>query len=148
MVVDEINIEKILPQSAPFIMIDRVVAYEKGQSLTAIKNLSMNDWFFENAHQDCDFFPETLMIEAAAQTAIVFASLNNGLIASAGSLIVLGKIKAEFFNQAVIGNQVMLSTSSHKVLKDSGFIDIDVDCENINLAKSNILYSVQQRASA
>lgn len=91
------QIAQILPQSYPFLMIDRVVAFQKGESLTAIKNITGNEWMFGSsveppganparrvegqcrppAEQESpwgitNIFPETLLIEAAAQAAILF----------------------------------------------------------------------------
>ena len=66
------QIAKILPQSYPFLMIDRVVDFKKGESLTAIKNITGNEWFFDDQSCKTGVFPETLLIEAAAQAAILF----------------------------------------------------------------------------
>lgn len=63
------QIVQILPQSYPFLMIDRVVDFRKGESLTAIKNITGNEWFFDDQSCRSEVFPETLLIEAAAQAA-------------------------------------------------------------------------------
>ena len=66
------QIAQILPQSYPFLMIDRVVDFKKGESLTAVKNITGNQWVFEGQPCQTGVFPETLLIEAAAQAAILF----------------------------------------------------------------------------
>ncbi len=69
------DLKQILPQAYPFLMIDRVEEYIEGKSLIAIKNITADEWFFQN-HEDplntTQHFPETLLIEAAAQAALVF----------------------------------------------------------------------------
>lgn len=85
MQLDSYQIAKILPQSYPFLMIDRVVDFRKGESLTAIKNITGNEWLFEGQCRPpaakespwgtTNAFPETLLIEAAAQAAILFYRL-------------------------------------------------------------------------
>ena len=62
------ELRKILPQAHPFMMIDRVVDIKKGKSLTAIKNITANEWPFLS---NLNHFPETLLIEAATQAALV-----------------------------------------------------------------------------
>ncbi len=73
------DLKRILPQAYPFLMLDRVVEYTEGQSLIAIKNITANEWFFQEAEDDPNetkHFPETLLIEAAAQAALVFDGRN------------------------------------------------------------------------
>ncbi len=81
------QIAAILPQSYPFLMIDRVVDFQKGESLTAIKNITGNEWMWEgqcrppagaeSPWDTTNVFPETLLIEAAAQAAILFMPPNS-----------------------------------------------------------------------
>ena len=76
---DHNALKQIIPQAYPFLMLDRVVEYTAGQSLTAIKNITADEWFFQESQDDqnnTNHFPETLLIEAAAQAALVFLSLN------------------------------------------------------------------------
>ncbi len=72
---DDKVIKDILPQSYPFIMIDRIVEFKKGESLTAIKNITGNEWIYEGQNVKNNIFPETLLIEAAAQAALVLYGL-------------------------------------------------------------------------
>lgn len=75
---DHNALKQILPQAHPFLMLDRVLEYTKGQSLIAIKNITANEWFFQEAEDDpneIQYFPETLLIEAAAQAALVLCNL-------------------------------------------------------------------------
>ena len=68
------DLKHILPQAYPFLMIDRAEQYIEGKSLTAVKNITADEWFFQNdeAHfHPTKHFPETLLIEAAAQAALV-----------------------------------------------------------------------------
>jgi len=70
------ELRAILPQSYPFLMIDRVIDIKKGESLTAIKNITANEWFFEGKDQGSSVLPETLIIEAAVQAALVLYHVN------------------------------------------------------------------------
>ena len=70
--IDELNILQIMelmPHRAPFIMIDKVVDITPCQSGTGIKNVSINEPFFQGHFPDNPIMPGVLQIEAMAQTA-------------------------------------------------------------------------------
>lgn len=147
MLLENINIEKILPQGHPFIMIDRVIDFKKGESLTAVKNVTANEWFFEHGPEQMPYLPESLIIEAAAQAGVLFARLSSVGTASEDYLFVLGRIKAEIEGRAGIGDQILLKTSSFKMLKDNGFIDVDILLVDKPIARVNIFYSLMGRTA-
>ena len=80
--IDYQTIREILPQAYPFVMIDRIIDFKKGESLTAIKNITGNEWVYDAEHESNPVFPETLLIEAAAQAALVliFKCLDRGIL--------------------------------------------------------------------
>lgn len=69
--IDEII--RLLPHRYPFLMIDRVLSYEKGESLRAIKNVSINEPFFQGHFPDKPIFPGVLILEAMAQATGILA---------------------------------------------------------------------------
>lgn len=66
------QLKMILPQAYPFLLIDHVESYRPGESLVAIKNITANEWPFSQSPKRLEHYPETLLIEAAAQAALVF----------------------------------------------------------------------------
>ena len=68
------DIMKLLPHRYPFLLIDRVVAFEKDKSLVAIKNVTMNEPQFTGHFPDKPVMPGVLIIEAMAQAACILAS--------------------------------------------------------------------------
>lgn len=56
-----------LPHRYPFLLIDRVVDYTPGETLTAIKNVTVNEPFFPGHFPHRPVFPGVLMLEALAQ---------------------------------------------------------------------------------
>lgn len=67
-----INIERIMemiPHRYPFLLIDKVIDVEKGVSATGVKNVTMNEPFFQGHFPGKPVMPGVLMIEAMAQTA-------------------------------------------------------------------------------
>ena len=138
------QIAAILPQSYPFLMIDRVVDFKKGESLTAVKNITGNEWVFEGQPCQTGVFPETLLIEAAAQAAILFYRLNDGGEQILSSRIFLGQVKAEFARPARIGDQLALRTLSGKMLKTGGYMDVLASVKDEKIADVQIFYSLRR----
>ena len=68
---DNNQLKKILPHAYPFVLLDRVERYIPGQSLVAIKKITANEWQFLESPERLEHYPETLLIEAAAQAALV-----------------------------------------------------------------------------
>lgn len=136
------QIAEILPQAYPFIMIDRVVEFKKGESLTAIKNITGTEWIFEGQARQSGVFPETLLIEAAAQATIVFCRLSKEGEGASDMKVLLGRVRAEFFNPVRVGDQVTLKTLSGKMLGTSGYMDVGVSVSAERIADIQIMYSI------
>ncbi|HXZ00885.1 MAG TPA: 3-hydroxyacyl-ACP dehydratase FabZ [Stellaceae bacterium] len=70
----EVDIQRILqmiPHRYPFLLIDRVVNVISGESAVGIKNVSINESYFQGHFPEHPVMPGVLMIEAMAQTAAV-----------------------------------------------------------------------------
>lgn len=66
----ELNVQEImsiLPHRFPFLMIDRIVEIERKKRIVAIKNVTMNEPFFQGHFPDIPVMPGVLMVEAIAQ---------------------------------------------------------------------------------
>ena len=61
----------LLPHRFPFLLIDRVVEFERGKRLVAIKNVTMNEPFFQGHFPDYPIMPGVLVIEAMAQAGAI-----------------------------------------------------------------------------
>jgi 3-hydroxyacyl-[acyl-carrier-protein] dehydratase len=67
--IDINKIMKLLPHRYPFLLVDRVLEFVPRQSITAIKNVTINEPFFQGHFPDFPVMPGVLIIEALAQTA-------------------------------------------------------------------------------
>lgn len=67
------KILKQLPHRYPFLLVDRVLALDKGKSIKALKNVSINEPFFEGHFPHRPVMPGVLMLESLAQAAALLA---------------------------------------------------------------------------
>ncbi len=67
------QILKKLPHRYPFLMVDRVLEIERGQRIKALKNVSINEPFFQGHFPYRPVMPGVLMLEAMAQAAALLA---------------------------------------------------------------------------
>ncbi len=72
-VLDIHKILKKLPHRYPFLLVDRVLALEKGKSIQALKNVTINEPFFVGHFPHRPVMPGVLMLEALAQTAALLS---------------------------------------------------------------------------
>ena len=106
-----INVEGImrfLPHRFPFLMVDRIIEMdtEKG-TIVGLKNVSVNEWFFQGHFPEQKVMPGVLLIEALAQTGGVL--LMNQLEDPENKFLVFMTIdKAKFRKPVVPGDQVRL----------------------------------------
>jgi 3-hydroxyacyl-[acyl-carrier-protein] dehydratase len=70
--IDVMGIMEAIPHRFPFLLIDRVVELKRGESAVGIKNVSINEPFFQGHFPRQPVMPGVLIVEAMAQTAGVF----------------------------------------------------------------------------
>ncbi len=73
MTMDIHKILKKLPHRYPFLLVDRVLSIEKGKSIRALKNVTINEPFFEGHFPHRPVMPGVLMLEALAQAAALLS---------------------------------------------------------------------------
>ena len=67
MIMDIAAIREQLPHRYPFLLVDRVIDLELGESIHAYKNLSINEPYFDGHFPEQPVFPGVLLVEAMAQ---------------------------------------------------------------------------------
>jgi 3-hydroxyacyl-[acyl-carrier-protein] dehydratase len=104
------NIQEImgyLPHRYPFLLIDRVLQFVPEKSLLGIKNVTINEPFFEGHFPTKAVMPGVLIVEALAQAAGILAYKSTGT--SSDALFYLGAIEnARFKKMVVPGDQLHL----------------------------------------
>ena len=113
------EIMKIIPQRAPFLMIDRVESFEPGKNCIAYKNVCINEPHFQGHFPGQPIMPGVLIVEALAQAgavAILSKEENKGKNALFG-----GVDKFKFKKQIVPGDVLRLEV---KIIKEKGPVGV------------------------
>lgn len=114
-----------LPHRYPFLLLDRVVEFEAGKSLTALKNVTFNEPFFQGHFPDHPIMPGVMILEALAQACGMLAKLSRPEEFKDGQLFYLAKVdKARFRRLVVPGDQLFLEVIEKRVLKRMGFYSV------------------------
>lgn len=110
------EIQNLLPHRYPFLLVDRVLEVEKHKKLVAIKNVSVNEPFFQGHFPQKPVMPGVLILEALAQATglLAFSSVEKG--AERNSLYYLvGIDKARFKRPVEPGDQLRLAVETTRV---------------------------------
>jgi 3-hydroxyacyl-[acyl-carrier-protein] dehydratase len=102
------EIQALLPHRYPFLMIDRVTDYEEGQTLTAYKNVSVNEPLFTGHFPKMPIFPGVMILEAMAQATGLLAFKSFGAPAENELYYFASIDKAKFRKPVVPGDQLVL----------------------------------------
>lgn len=106
------EILKKLPHRYPFLLVDRVLELEKGKCIKALKNVSMNEQFFQGHFPNRPVMPGVLMIEALAQAAAILSFETLGSVPDDKSVYYFGGIDAARFKRPVEpGDQLILEAT-------------------------------------
>ncbi|MFL1780929.1 3-hydroxyacyl-ACP dehydratase FabZ [Candidatus Hepatincolaceae symbiont of Richtersius coronifer] len=73
------GIKKLIPHRYPFLLVDKIVAFRKDEYVESIKNVTINEEFFQGHFPNFPIMPGVLIVEALAQTSAIFYLLNLGL---------------------------------------------------------------------
>ena len=98
---DILAIKSLLPHRYPLLLVDRVLDWEANKSITAIKNVTVNEEFFQGHFPHKPVMPGVLMIEALAQTAALLSFLTMGVKPDENSVVYLVGIENTRFKRPV-----------------------------------------------
>ena len=118
------QIQELLPHRYPFLLVDRVIELEPGKRVVAIKNVSINEPFFQGHFPKHPVMPGVLVIEAMAQAAGTLIRLSTKNDPESNPLFYLVKIdKARFSAKVVPGDQLRLEVRLKRLLRGMGLFE-------------------------
>jgi len=142
--IESADIMKLLPHRYPFLLIDRVMSYtmEPEKTLTAIKNVSINEPFFQGHFPTTPVMPGVLILEAMAQACGVLAHVALATEGEIGGIYYLVKIdNAKFARKVVPGDQLLLEVKQTRIMRGLGKYEARCSVDGQRTASCDILCS-------
>ena len=146
MIVFDINqIQKLLPHRYPFLLIDRVVEFEKGKRILGYKNVSFNEPYFSGHFPQKPIMPGVLVLEALAQAAgiLAFGTLEQGDEESSVYYLV-GIDGARFKRPVVPGDSLMLEVEMVRQMRSIYKFNAVARVENEVVAQVELMCTERQ----
>jgi 3-hydroxyacyl-[acyl-carrier-protein] dehydratase len=136
MKLDIIKILQLMPHRYPILLVDRVLELEPGVRISAIKNVSVNEPFFQGHFPGHPVMPGVLMIEALAQAAAVLTYVTLKTSYPEGTLFLFAGIDGARFKRPVEpGDQLRLDVTMDRIKRGVGkftcraLVDGELACE-------------------
>ncbi len=131
-----------LPHRYPFLLLDRVLSLElePEKRLTGLKNVTINEPFFQGHFPKNPVMPGVLIIEAMAQAAGMLAHLAAETVGEKGELYYLVKIDKAKFNRIIVpGDQVILDVTQKRIIRNMGFYECKALVDGRRVASCELL---------
>lgn len=143
---DIVKVMNHLPHRYPFLLVDKVIDCEPGKTLTALKNVSFNEPFFQGHFPGQPIMPGVLVIEALAQATGLLSFCTMSEEEAKDKLYMLvGIDKARFRGQVGPGDQMILDVTLNRNMRGmwmytaKALVDdkVVVNCELMCSAQKN-----------
>jgi 3-hydroxyacyl-[acyl-carrier-protein] dehydratase len=135
-VVEQAEIQALLPHRYPFLLVDRVKDFEPHKRIVAIKNVTVNEPFFPGHFPGRPVMPGVLIVEAMAQAGGVLVFKSGGTVGKT-VMYLTGIDEARFRKQVVPGDQLRFEIEVIKKrppfwkMQGKAFVENEVVCEAV-----------------
>jgi 3-hydroxyacyl-[acyl-carrier-protein] dehydratase len=102
------QIMAMIPHRFPFLLVDRVLEFESGVRIKALKNVTFNEEFFQGHFPGQPIMPGVLILEALAQAGAIFVVKSLDIVSDDKLFLFTGIDAAKFRRPVVPGDQLML----------------------------------------
>jgi 3-hydroxyacyl-[acyl-carrier-protein] dehydratase len=140
------EVRKYLPQQFPMIMVDKVIDFEKGKTLTAVKNVTANEIFLPGHFPGFSIMPGALILEGFGQSAAILYQLTLGMM-GLDDIPLYGSVKAKFYKTVVPGDQLIYKIEAIKITSHAGLFNAVGRVEMDVVAKAELGLGKRRRAN-
>ena len=127
-----------LPHRYPFLLVDKVLRHQDN-SITAIKNITINEHFFQGHFPDAPVFPGVLILEALAQASGILVLKDPQLRPVRKSLFLfVGIERARFKRPVVPGDQLILESTLVRMKRNYGVFETHAHVGNESAADAEL----------
>ncbi len=139
------QVMELLPHRYPFLLVDRVIELEQGQSLSAIKNVTINEPFFQGHFPGQPVMPGVLILEAMAQATGLLAFTDMGEAHKSKLYMLVGIDKSRFRDQVLPGDQLRLDIRLKRNMRGIGMYQCEASVNGRVVAEAEMMCSAQER---
>lgn len=141
------QIMELLPQRYPFLLIDKVIDCVPGKSVTAIKNVSINEPYFQGHFPGNPVMPGVLIIESMAQAGSVLSHVSNPDLEPRPLYYLVGVDGARFRRPVAPGDQLRVHVEIDKVRRGMWWYRCEASVEGQIAVTAKILCAPGGNAS-
>lgn len=139
------QIMKHLPHRYPFLLVDRIESMEIGKKIEGLKNVTINEPFFQGHFPDHPIMPGVLLVEAMAQVGGILAFESEEESAENKLVYFMGIDKARFRKPVVPGDQVKFILTVTKRRRSIWSFQGEAFVDGTLVAEASILATVMDR---
>ncbi|HEX5489263.1 MAG TPA: 3-hydroxyacyl-ACP dehydratase FabZ [Rhodanobacteraceae bacterium] len=144
--VDAERIAAILPHRYPFLLVDRVVEFTPGESIVAIKNVTVGEPFFEGHFPGHPVMPGVLIVEALAQASGLLIGLSGTYSEHDHPIFYLAKVdNARFLKPVVPGDQLRLEVKLKRLIRSMGIFTARATVDGKDAATCELMCAESRR---
>ena len=139
--VDVIKIQSLLPHRYPFLLVDRVIELDPHKRIRAIKNVTINEPFFQGHFPGHPVMPGVLVVEAMAQVGGLLTQLSlEDAPEKSGKLFYLVKVdNARFSKMVVPGDQLDIEVILKRTIRNMAMYECTARVDGKVAASADIL---------
>jgi 3-hydroxyacyl-[acyl-carrier-protein] dehydratase len=139
--VDVVRIQALLPHRYPFLLVDRVIELDPHKRIRAIKNVTINEPFFQGHFPGHPVMPGVLVVEAMAQVGGLLTQLSlDQAPEKSGKLFYLVKVdKARFSKMVVPGDQLDIEVILKRTIRNMAMYECTASVDGKVAASAEIL---------
>lgn len=139
--IDVLKVMEVLPHRYPFLFIDKILELDlENLKVKAIKNVSINEYFFQGHFPEYPVMPGVLVIEAMAQVGAYMMLRKAGFTKGEKTVFFASIEEAKFRKQILPGDQIVFEVEGINIKRNSGKIkgiakvNEEIACEAVLLA--------------
>ena len=134
-----------LPHRFPFLMIDRVLSCEPGKNIVAIKNVAINEPYFQGHFPGNPVMPGVMILESLAQAAAILSFLTLNKDSTQNLLYYfVGIDKARFKRPVTPGDQLTLNVTMTRQVRGIGKFVCVATVEGEVVTQAELLCTIKQ----
>ena len=138
------DIMRLLPHRYPFLLLDRVVDLKLGERLTAIKNVTISELFFQGHFPNYPIMPGVLILEAMAQASAVLGFRSTGTSAADDNVYLFVGIDKARFRQAVQpGDQLAIDIELKRAVRGMWMFAASARVDGREVASAEIMCTLK-----